>query len=1324
MQFRKSDSYLGPLGPARGASGSQARLPLVSVLQKPLLQAFGRAVSLLAVGGIVLGSVVLGSVVVGERTAHAAALERLNAECLPEEAYKEVEACPSGPNKFEVGGRRAAAFKTAPPPREKKAQKDDLAQKQAPEEMSAGQRDLRTTRLQARGRALLITEISGLERLYKRTPRRSPDRAQLVRRLAEGYVELESAALRDKIKADIDAEDAKTAKQKAKYDAAKRESNAALQIVAKSRENAIKYYTRMKKDYPDYSKIDEILYYLAYEYEQNKDLDRARNVYLELIEKAPNSPYVPNAYLAFGELFFVEAMGDPSKWALAESAYKEVIKYKPPANKVYGYALYKLGYVYWNSGEYAQAIQEFKNVIEYGDKYADMPNAKLIQKSARRDIIPVYAVAGKASKAFNFFRPLSGDSGGSQELTLQMMRDLGISYYDTGHYEEAITLYRDLMARDKGDQFCEYQVLVSQAVQAISASDKVAIRKELDNMLGVYERFKKEEHSAEAQLNCANRSAELLAETAMSWHLESVGTGGSRGTNDPKTMDLAAYLYGKVVSNFTQEEFSKFTFPRIVKDDWPNIYKIRYAMADLLYVQQRWEDCGPAFDAVVDENPQSEQAPEAAYAAVLCYQKMYDQLHKGESDRKGKGLAPTRADVGGKEKKASEWEKFKPKEFTDMQKGMIGAFNRYVCYIQPPAGNKQAEEQYVEVKYARARTYFEAQHWAEAAIAFRDIALNHSDKDAAVYAGQLYLEAVNVLGAKSEPPKPVCFEEMSKDVPKFIASFCSAEKYAEEKENCDLLTRIQCDIRRLAAEKTVELADTGKGDESLELYKKGGDAYIAIWRDYGEGPLAKGEASQCGRMEEVLYNASRAYQAGRLLAKSIAAKRLLLTTTYGLQGTDLAKKAIYEIGGNYQAIAVYDAAAGYYTRYAEETDYRGEFADQAISDAVVLNLGLGRDDEAIAAAKSFNQNFGRRKPEQAAQIAFAIAAHYAEKEQWKEVADRLGEAMKMIDAQATLDVKVQAHSLLGLANIELNRGAQAQNEYAKVVATWKDPEKAQRAILKDGDDGGPRRLAKALDAVGEAMFYFAEKKRAKLDAIKFPEYKGKGETSDVKKHIETKVKAWMDKKRPMLTETEVEYKKIVDLQPVPSPQWVIAAGSRVGGMWGQFVEEFRAAPIPAAMKKDIMLSQAYYASLDEASEPVKLRAKGAFGTCLDYSVKFQYFDDYSRTCEKWLAENYKSEFHLVDEFKGDPNRVNQVLAERPYPLQLGGEPVLGGAEAKPQPKKAADEPTGKPKKSAEADVGAEVEGGAEVAVSDNAEAEVAPEVEANAEDVDETAAAN
>ncbi len=85
-----------------------------------------------------------------------------------------------------------------------------------PEELTKyAERDTRKNRLQARARALLITEIQGLERLYKRTAKKSPDRPQLTRRLAEGYVELESAAQRDKIAADIAAQDAKKKKQDA-----------------------------------------------------------------------------------------------------------------------------------------------------------------------------------------------------------------------------------------------------------------------------------------------------------------------------------------------------------------------------------------------------------------------------------------------------------------------------------------------------------------------------------------------------------------------------------------------------------------------------------------------------------------------------------------------------------------------------------------------------------------------------------------------------------------------------------------------------------------------------------------------------------------------------------------------------------------------------------------------------------------------------------------------------------------------------------------------------------------------------------------------------
>ncbi|HEX7450980.1 MAG TPA: tetratricopeptide repeat protein, partial [Polyangiaceae bacterium] len=410
----------------------------------------------------------------------------VSAECISPDSAKALSECPAG-KMADVHSKRPAAFSSAPPPRDIKKRQDDSKPVNPDELTKYAERDTRKSRLQARSRALLITEIQGLERLYHSTPRKSPDRPQLVRRLAEGYVELESAAQRDKIAADIAGQDAKKKGQSTtKF---RSDATAADKILAAARKSAIAYYVMMKSDYPDYSKIDEVLYYLAYEYEQGGDLKNARATYFELIQKAPKSAYIPNAYLAFGELFFQEAQGDPSKWELSAAAYKEVIKYPPPTNKVYGYARYKLGYVFWNKGEYANALNEFKKVIEYGDTYGDLPNAKQLQKAARKDSIPVYAVSGDPAKAFNFFKPISGDKGGTITATVGMLNDLGLAYLDTGHYKEGIVLYKDLLSRDPGDHSCYYQGQVTTASSALNSGDKEAIRKEMDSQVRVYNDF-------------------------------------------------------------------------------------------------------------------------------------------------------------------------------------------------------------------------------------------------------------------------------------------------------------------------------------------------------------------------------------------------------------------------------------------------------------------------------------------------------------------------------------------------------------------------------------------------------------------------------------------------------------------------------------------------------------------------------------------------------------------------------------------------------------------------------------------------------------------
>ena len=977
--------------------------------------------------------------------------------CISDSSKTALQACENkGPSAFNVtqhGKAPTVNFHSAPPPADLK-KRDQQKTPTMPTESQP--RDERKSRLQARAKGLLVTEISGLENLFRTTPANAPDRVQLARRLAEDYVELESAAFREKTQAEIERDNLKKSNPAA---AGQKQTvaNQANRIMLSARQKVVDNYQLIINQYPNYGLLDEVLYYLAYEYEQSNDLTNARRVYYDLIKKKPDSKYIPNAYLAFGELFFNEAQGDPTKWDFAAQAYTEVIKFPPEKSKVYGYAWYKLAYVFWNKGEIDKALNAFKKTIDFGTNFTQYPGAAKLADSARRDVIPVYALKGDPSAAYNFFRNISGDASGTNDKTFKMMDDLGQNYLDTGHYPEAISLYRDLMVRDRnGEKSCLYQTHITEATLAMKSGNKDAMRTELDNQTKRYKEFVEGQRKEESKFECANKTAALISETAMAWHLEAVGSQGQRGTGDPKTMSLAAYLYKKVVDTWDAGTFAKFQFPRIVKDDWPTIYKVKYAMADLLYFQQKWAECGPAFDSVVAENPQAPEAAEAAYASVLCFQNIYEAQHPKGSERKSSGNLPKLNKEEAKKAAAeAEEAKLKPKDFTDQQKGMISAFNRYICYIHPAATDAQGSEQLVEVKFARARTFFEAQHWEEAATAFLDVAMNNSDRDSGIYAAQLYLESVNVIaghasGSTTQPPGPrtACYDDMARDVPKFIELYCSADKLKKNEEQCGILNHIQTDILRLKAQKLVEVADKTGGTEALRQYEQAGAAYLELYRRYCETPMRNGQPAQAEKCDELVYNAAKAFQAGRLVAKAIAARMILLNPANHMEKSPLAKKSVYEIGGNYQALAVYDQAAEWYERYAKE-DKNGEHADDGLKDAVLLRLGTGDEQKAIEDAALFQRNYGGAHAKVAAQIAFSIGAHYADKEDWQMCQSSLRGIMGLI-GKAGIDIEVQAHATLGRCyqHVKGDQGAKAEFATVRtsVARSSRGAEEAQRRV--------------------------------------------------------------------------------------------------------------------------------------------------------------------------------------------------------------------------------------------------------------------------------------
>jgi TolA-binding protein len=169
-----------------------------------------------------------------------------------------------------------------------------------------------------RSKPLLLTEIQNLESLSAATPPTASDAPIVLKRIGDDYLELHRA-----------------------------------DQTVEAGNRAIAVYMKYVKNYSSQPNVDEVMYSLGLEYELVGDLMSSRKTFYELIMKQPSSRFIPFAYFAFGEMFFVEAKTDPSKWDLSKQAYAQALKY--PSHALTPWTLLRMGQVEAARGNQASA---------------------------------------------------------------------------------------------------------------------------------------------------------------------------------------------------------------------------------------------------------------------------------------------------------------------------------------------------------------------------------------------------------------------------------------------------------------------------------------------------------------------------------------------------------------------------------------------------------------------------------------------------------------------------------------------------------------------------------------------------------------------------------------------------------------------------------------------------------------------------------------------------------------------------------------------------------------------------------------------------------
>jgi tetratricopeptide (TPR) repeat protein len=406
-------------------------------------------------------------------------------------------------------------------------------------------------RTAARALELLQREIEIARRIADRARPEDPQGAEVLLRLAETQFELQSYWNTRLRSFDQPLYDAQQANNQSRVQQIQRDMREAQQQLSSAREAAITTYATLVQRYPNFARMDQVLFSLAFGLEEMHQFDRARQVYFRLIKGFPESRFIPYAYLSFAEYYFGEGEMDN-----ARQFYTKVTEFPAERNPVFGYALYKQAWVLYNLEDFAGSLRQFARTIEFAQQNPQARDAANLARQSRRELVMPFARVGRPNQALELFRRYAEND----DQALEMLEALGELYFDTGQWPDTIAVYHRLMAeRANGDKFCYWQSRVTNAI--ISSRPRPEQVREIQRLVDVYNQYKTASHPAEPLNECKQATATTLIELATAWHREAVGTDSQPGTNDRSTMDHASALYDLIVNAFP--DLDQLEFPQI-----------------------------------------------------------------------------------------------------------------------------------------------------------------------------------------------------------------------------------------------------------------------------------------------------------------------------------------------------------------------------------------------------------------------------------------------------------------------------------------------------------------------------------------------------------------------------------------------------------------------------------------------------------------------------------------------------------------------------------------------------------------------------------------
>jgi cellulose synthase operon protein C len=533
----------------------------------------------------------------------------------------------------------------------------------------------------------LQAAIESLYQIIDYSEEDDPEKPVYYARLANLYWEKAETYFMQAYSDEMDKEvtEAEKSKDPTKIQQAESKREMLLNSQKEWRRKAIKIFQEIEQKYPDYAKLDMVLFYLGNFSTQMGDAEAGYEYYKKLVTLFPESKYLPDALVNVGEYFFVR-----DEFDTALEFYRRVATFSD--SRIYPFAIYKEAWCHYNMGDYEEAFKKFVEVIQYTmrmEKEGKGPAIGL-KAEAQKDIVLAYSQIGKEDQAIPFFKSIA------PEIYLVLAARLARLYAEQGEYVRSNRMYKNII-KEKPDapNVLSYQrEIVSNADRV---GDKLATRKEVVRLVELYKVL--QEEKAEILLKERDKIEEMLRKMAIGYHVE------AQKTMEKKAMLLAQEVYDHYLSLFPEGT---------------GRYQMLMNHAILLYQLEDYNKAVAEYERVIAFDPKGKYHREAGYTALLCYYKLIDT---------NKTSAVRLEDEDAAEKQ----------EIPEIYANMVRACDRFVA-MQP-----EDPEELIQAKFASAKILYDFNHFKEAAPRLAELIQKFTTSEVAPDAAKLLLSSYTML---------------------------------------------------------------------------------------------------------------------------------------------------------------------------------------------------------------------------------------------------------------------------------------------------------------------------------------------------------------------------------------------------------------------------------------------------------------------------------------------------------------------------------------------------------------------------------------------------